>query len=90
MCSMWGRMASCSGLLIRLGLLVGQGHALPRSWASSFSVGSKPRILSRLRQRDQKTAGKAWPCPTKGPVPQVGKLSSLGITSCKRSWLCIR
>jgi hypothetical protein len=101
MCSMWGRMASCSGLLTRFGLLVGQGHALPRSGASSFSVGSKPRLLRRLRQPDQRTAGRAWPCPTRGPVPEAGKLSGIGITSCslrrftigaqvKRSLLCIR
>jgi hypothetical protein len=95
--STWGS----SGLLTRLVLLVGQGHALPGSWASSFSVRSEPRQLRRLRQRDHKTAGRAWPCPTRGPVPEVGKLSGIGITSCsfrrlsigaqvKRSWLCIR
>jgi hypothetical protein len=100
MCSTWGRMASCSGLLTSLGLLVGQGHALPGSWASRFPVRSKPGLLRRFRQWDQK-AGRAWPCPTRGPVPEAGKLSNVGITSCslrrlsigaqvKRSLLCIR
>jgi hypothetical protein len=101
MCSTWGRMASCSGLLTRFGFLVGQGRALPSSWASRFQVRSKPRLLRRFRQQDQKTAGRAWPCPTRGPVPEAGKLNNVGITSCslrrlsmgaqvKRSLLCIR
>jgi hypothetical protein len=52
---------------------VGQGHALPGSWASPFPIRNKPRPIRRLHKRDQKTAGRAWPCPTRGPVPELGK-----------------
>jgi hypothetical protein len=63
---------------------VGQSHALPESWASAFPVRNKPRPLRRLHKRDQKTAGRSWPCPTRGPVPEMGKLSDIGMASCAR------
>jgi hypothetical protein len=57
--------------------LVGQGHALSGSSASRFSVRNNPWLLRGLRHRAQKATGRAWPCPTIGPVPEVRKLSGI-------------
>jgi hypothetical protein len=57
--------------------LVGQGHALSGSSTSRFSVRNNPWLLRGLRLRAQKATGRAWPCHTIGPVPEVRKLSGI-------------
>ena len=65
--------------------LVGQGHALSGSSASRFSVRNNPWLLRGLRHRAQKATGRAWPCPTIGPVPEVRKLSGIASRCATRS-----
>jgi hypothetical protein len=55
-------------------LVVGQGHALPASWASGFAVRSKPPPLRRLRQRDSKDGWQGMALPHEGPGPRGGKI----------------
>ena len=48
------------------------------AWQRVTSVDAvHPWFLRGLRHRAQKATGRAWPCPTIGPVPEARKLTGI-------------